>query len=322
MPRFSIFTRPTSASSSSNVHDLTEPTLSRTHTASTNPPPAYTPNITAISDEKASDEKPWDSLSGPPSPSARAADQTAPALPDTPYTMPICPHESLTSARVALIASLPGLKPADKMAEPKEVDALTSTPSAHHRLPNTKYTRHVQLKTSCEPLGRVFTTPREQAQHMIRVQGKGGYMYTLTPHYPHDDPMLYTRPSRKEPCLVLCMTWDIYLSSAPKLAQTIEALGEEVEKAGVQLCAHKRLNDREFLETIYEAVNPDVGLRDPILRYRTAEEGYNCSQCDAHISLATIQPYQSDGWDWRFEIHTSRIVGQNGDVQWGKNCIK
>ena len=288
MPRFSIFTRPTSASNSPNARDQTEPSLLRTSTASTNPPPAYTPNIYATDDEQANDEKPLGSSFEHSSPSARPDDPTAPALPDTPYTMPICPHESLTSARVALIASLPGLKPMDKTEDPKEVDALTSTPSAHHRLPDTGYTRHVQLKTACEPLGRVFTTPREQAQNMIRVQGKGGYMYTFTPHYPRNDPMLYTRPSRKEPCLVLCMAWNIYLSSAPKIAKTIEALGQEVEKAGVQLCAHKRLNDREFLETIYEAVNPDVGLRDPILRYRTTEEGYNCELEPLSFSIPLI----------------------------------
>ncbi|KAL8821636.1 MAG: hypothetical protein Q9191_007268 [Dirinaria sp. TL-2023a] len=276
MPRFSIFTRPPSASSSSNAHDQTETGLWRTSTASTNPPPAYTPNNDATGEGQVKDEKPLGSPFEQSSPSSRLSDPTAPALPGTPETMPICPHESLTAARVALIASLPGLKPVDKLAEPKEVDALTSSPRAHHRLPDTGFTRHVQLKTACEPLGRVFSSPREQARNMIRVRGKGRYIYTLTPHHPHDDPMLYTRPSRKEPCLVLCMTWDIFLSSAPEIAKTIEALGQEVEKAEVQLCAHKRLNDPEFLETIYEAVNPDVGLRDPILRYRTAEEGYNC----------------------------------------------
>lgn len=76
----------------------------------------------------------WAALSSTLGVSAQLANLTAPALPDTPGTVPICPHEWLTSTRVAFIAGLPGLKPIKQLAERKEIDALASTASAHHGL--------------------------------------------------------------------------------------------------------------------------------------------------------------------------------------------
>ena len=295
MPRFSIFTPSNPTSSSAHAHGQKKTGLSRT----------FTPNDYAIVDEHASDEKPTGSSFEHSSASVQPADATAPALPDTPDTVPICPHESLTSARAALIADLPNLKPINQLAKPKEVDALTLAPSTHHRLP---YTSDVQLKTACEPLGRVFPTSSQKGssvkmQTVIRVRGEGGYIYSFTPHYAHDDPMLDTRPSRMTPCLMLSMTWIIYVPPATKPAKTIEELRQEVEKAGVQLCAHKHLSDRKILETIFKMVNPDVGLRDPIVRYKAIEEGYNCKLNPFPFPIPLI-----------YERHLLRINGQSYEM--------
>ena len=270
----SIFSWTAFGSSSSIAHKKTRSPFWNTSITSTIQLPAYTSTIDATDDEQVNGEKPFGGSFEQHFVASQLADPTAPALPDAPDTIPICPHESSTSARIALIADLPGLKPRNQLTEPKQVDALTSSPVAHHRLPDTE---NVQLKTVCDPLGGDLTTPRGQAQDIMRVQGKGGYKYTHTPHYAHDDDsMLHMRISRATPCLVLCMTWTIHISSAPPTAKTIAKLGQELEKTGVQLCAHKRLNDLEVLETVYETVNPDVGLRDPVLRDQAMEEGYDC----------------------------------------------
>ncbi|KAL8794733.1 MAG: hypothetical protein Q9195_002687 [Heterodermia aff. obscurata] len=259
MPRFSIFRRSTSTPGSSNAHDQ------NTYTAIPNQPPAYTSTDDATSDEQANSDKHWDSSSAH---SSASSDQLAePDLFDIMNTVPICPHQWLTSARVALISDLPGLKPIDQSTKPKEIDALLSNRSAHHRLQYGSE-EDVQFKTTCEPLGPLA----ERAQSLIQVQGEGHYMYTFSPHGARDDA---ARPERTTPCLVLCMTWTIYLSSKHKTAKTIKNLRQEVEKADVKLCAHRWLHDREILKTIHEAVNPDVGLRDPLVRY-SVEEGYNC----------------------------------------------
>ena len=280
---------------------------------------------------------------------ARLFDPTAPAPPDTPGTVPICPHESLNRARAALIASLSSLKPADgestdKPAKPKEVDALGPLPNAHLRLPSSDYTKTDELKTACEPLGplgSISYQEREKAQSTIGVRGRGSYIYIPARGLPEENAKI----PPQQLCLALCMTWDIYFNAASKAPRTMDFLRKDLEKANVKLCPHKYLHDREFLEAIIEVLNPDLPMRDPIVRFRTTEEGYNCKFrlrpssffmqepcilimigiiCNAHTSMSIHKPTSCSLGirDWKFTVTTSRFLGQEeNDEEWTRSCI-
>lgn len=247
---------PVFGSKSSNDNGSSE-SLSRSLTDSTNPPPAYTPNRP---EDKGNNEISPASYSAS-SFTARPADPTAPAPSDTPGTLPICPHESLTSARLDLIHCLPGLKPAHPKDKRRKVDAITSAPSAHHRLVCS--TRVEDCKTACEPLGRLFNSA-EKPNQTIAIQGKGEFSYAFLSS--KDD------GSESTSHLVLDMDWDIYILAGCKTSKVIDVLTE----VDVRLCAHKRIADPEILGLIAERIDPEVGLRDPIVRYRKQVEGHHC----------------------------------------------
>lgn len=193
----------------------------------------------------------------------------APVSADTPGTVPVCPHESLTSARLAVITNLPHFEPTSSETA-KKIDALTSAPDNHLRSSlEIEAGKTANLNMQCQPFGR----PGIDATLAIVGTGVIGYRWNA-PDQP-DEPHNRGRSAPGKPYVALSMAWSFFVctNSSP----SIDYLRKELEKADVRFCAHKRLGDQEFLDAIVEVISPDAKLRDPIIRYQKAEEGYGCT---------------------------------------------
>lgn len=202
------------------------------------------------------------------SPARPSPELTAPAPPGSPGTVPLCAHESLTSARLALILTLPNIKPAGYCEASKELDALTAAPPSHHRQSDKSSYVHEQIniKISCQPLGPAYINEtRKPRDATLAVQGTGEYSWRYAAPGKNDVPAY--RSGNQKPYFALTMKWEVCMSTRNEPGLTIETFGEEIAKAGVVFCAHKRLSDFEFLEVLFETVNPNVELRDPIMRF-------------------------------------------------------
>lgn len=249
-------------------------TMSINDTSTTIPPPAYTPRRTPSLETI---ERVLPTFFNCPATSV--ASELAPAPANTPGTIPVCPHESLTPARLASILSLPGLG-SDPSDASKVLGALTPTPDAHHRRnmvrSRTKGSVKYEARVDCHPLGHTSDIRHDTSGNkLIAVKGFGKFLYDR-PQPPKRRRFLRRGPVI-EPSLVLHMTWELcVVPRARDRIFTLEEFCKEVEKAKVQLCAHKRLSDPEFTESMFEQFNPFGSLRDPILRHQTRQEGYNC----------------------------------------------
>lgn len=277
---FSIF-KSSSTGRSDNGAAINPSIVPRSSISSTSPRPAYTPNSVSIDEKKVDDC------------SVRskhfATDSTQPAPANTPGTVPICPHESLTpERRLALILDLPNFKP-ELYHTTGEIDALTWTPSAHHRnCTHKKPNVPVEPRSDCQPLGLVKELKKNSDRDQIMaVQGIGEIFYLNYYETRHTE-ILHSRISAKDPSPALCMTWTIYLNPLDDEVKSLEAFGDEVEKAGVRLCTHKRLSDYEFIEPLFEVAGSYSGLRDPIVRYRQKLEGHNCQSRLVSSSLPVV----------------------------------
>lgn len=106
---------------------------------------------------------------------------------------------------------------------------------------------------------------------MVRVDGHGEI------HYKESD---------TGTGLILKFRWDFGCGyKTPQQCGTVDTLRSYLAPANIWLCGHKQLVDLDILQLVFEIVNPEGKLADPIDRYLAMEVGVGCDQCNSDIQV-------------------------------------
>lgn len=208
----------------------------------------------------------------------------------------ICPHETLSFARLQRLINLPRFR-----YNQAKIDALTPDFDHHHRGHDQK-TKECQ--DSCKPLGIV-----EDSGFVGSLKGFGTYSYQ----------------SPYAGCaggLALSFHWEMKCLDPEQVTyQTTTELQEFFKTTGISLCPHTMLSDIDIVNMIHPIINRNGKPADPIDRYLAKEAIKYCATCPTEIRIRL----RTEGKQGRTcRIDTKRWFG-GGDgrhEQWRSQCVE
>ena len=242
--------------------------------------------------------------SPPPYNSSREAvvldSKALPKLPFSQECLQICPHETLSSERLQRIAKLPNFeKPG------KTIDALNGSLQQHFR-------GHFKRNGSNQDLNvcAILRNPQDK-DPLLRVDGCGEILH---------------KESDTGTGLILRFQWLFFLrkSKPPQQCNTVDKLRSYLAPANIWLCGHKQLVDPDILQLVFEILNPDGKLADPIDRYLAREVGVGCDQCNSDIKVVKVlKSSENNTRIPRCQVHVTRPLGKGESAEdpvWLAQC--
>ena len=119
----------------------------------------------------------------------------------------------------------------------------------------------------------------------------------------------YPKKSRQRSGIFLSIHWYLnFRKSTQSNCDSVDSFRAKLERANIELCAHKRNTDADVLATLFGMVSPEGELADLIDRYIAEEAGIRCGRCDTKILIGKGE-------------HTCQRLGKSVSFQ-GKTACK